>query len=62
MDKKHHKYESFTSIPTNFSIVGCLENASSSLDLESESKNLLKRVRKCEKHPHETLKFYCKTH
>ena len=54
LDKKESKYESFNIVPTNYSVLGCLNTY-----LQSQGETKLEK--KCEKHPSDSLKFYCQT-
>ena len=56
LDKKDHKYETFTLIPTNFSVLNCLHSH------EHNHINPKKSEKKCQIHPTDSLKFYCLTH
>jgi hypothetical protein len=62
LDKKEHKVEAFTNIPINFSVLNCLhsqiQNNNEGLKLAGDLK---RKEKKCEKHPNDSLKFYCQT-
>lgn len=57
LDKKTHKFESFDKIPINFSILNLI-----STNNTTNGSTAIRSEKKCEKHPKESLKFYCKTH
>jgi hypothetical protein len=56
LDKLVSKYEVFSSIPTNFSVLNCLHSQ------EAQKKGGLMNDKKCNNHPGESLKFYCISH
>ena len=64
LDKKDHKFEAFSLIPTNFSLLNCVHSVLDPmlLSYKSGSHHLLRSEKKCDKHPSESLKFYCETH
>ena len=57
LDKQTSKYETFVSIPTNFSVLNCIH----SQDLNKKN-GCVVTDKKCKNHPSESLKFYCKSH